>query len=354
MKLTHHQRVQLAITALLFSTLACRAATRLIIPDTPTPPPTSTATLIPTATPTLPPTATPTIEPAASCPSVLSQIVVDSTSNGENADSSSGTADADVTYLVHYTVVGDELKTPLFNSIPDELKTEQEDRTTQAEIWKYFTRLIPAAQRKLVTGYSIMTDGKYNLLAGVNQSEKDPYKWNLNVDIADSNEKTVLTFTLIHEFGHLLTLNSNQVKISLPVYRNPDDQDIYQREADACPQYFTDEGCSNPESYINTFFERFWTDFYGEWQAINKETDEDTRYQMLDDFYNTYQDQFLTDYAPTSPEEDIADSFAFFVLSPKPDLTSIASEKILFFHEYPELIQLRQQILERICVEFPS
>ena len=75
---------------------------------------------------------------------------------------------------------------------------------------------------------------------------------------------------------------------------------------------------------------------------------------MLEDFYNTYQDQFLTDYAPTSPAEDIAESWAFFVLSPKPEMNSIANEKILFFYEYPELVQLRAQILNQICIEFPQ
>ena len=75
---------------------------------------------------------------------------------------------------------------------------------------------------------------------------------------------------------------------------------------------------------------------------------------MLDDFYKIYQDQFLTDYAATSPLEDIAESWAFFVLSPKPELNSIANEKILFFYEYPELVALRQEILDRLCVEFPK
>jgi hypothetical protein len=67
-----------------------------------------------------------------------------------------------------------------------------------------------------------------------------------------------------------------------------------------------------------------------------------------------YQDQFVTDYAPTSPVEDIAESWTFFVLSPKPELNSIANEKILFFYEYPELVELRTQILKQICVEFPQ
>jgi hypothetical protein len=51
--------------------------------------------------------------------------------------------------------------------------------------------------------------------------------------------------------------------------------------------------------------------------------------------------------------EDIAESWAFFVLSPKPALDSIANEKILFFYEYPELVELRTKILKQICVKFP-
>ena len=71
-------------------------------------------------------------------------------------------------------------------------------------------------------------------------------------------------------------------------------------------------------------------------------------------FYRKYSDQFLTEYAATSPEEDIAESWAFFILSPKPEQNSIANEKILFFYEYSELVQLRQEILTRLCFDFPK
>jgi hypothetical protein len=164
----------------------------------------------------------------------------------------------------------------------------------------------------------------------------------------------VLTFTLLHEFAHLLTLNASQVPPSLPIFGDPENDGIYQSELAACPQYFPGEGCSTPDSYINLFFERFWLDLYGEWQAIDSEPDEDVYYDLIDDFYDTYRDQFLTDYAATSPAEDIAESFAFFILSPRPDLTSIADEKILFFHEFPELVELRRRILNQLCVEFPQ
>ena len=107
-------------------------------------------------------------------------------------------------------------------------------------------------------------------------------------------------------------------------------------------------------SYINQFFDRFWQYLYADWEQIDLEEDKNTRSTKLEDFYKIYEDQFLSDYAATSPLEDIAESWTFFVLSPKPELTSIANEKILFFYEYPELVELRSQILEQICVNFPQ
>ena len=80
MTLSHNQENLLSITALLIWTLACRAATRWIIPDTPTSPPIATVTPAPThtLTPTFTPTSTPTTAVyEARCPLVVSQILRD-------------------------------------------------------------------------------------------------------------------------------------------------------------------------------------------------------------------------------------------------------------------------------------
>ena len=334
-------KIQLAVGALLASTLACRAATRLVIPDTPTP-------LPPTAIPATP-TIIPTLPVEVSCPSVLADVVHAALSVEYNSDQN---RDEEI-YLASYVVTGNELGRPFYDSVPNDLKDEQNDRERHRAIWEYFTRLIPLEQREFLSSYSIVTDGQGEVLAAVGQTENNPEEWSLEVDILDSNNNYALTFTLLHEFAHLMTLNAGQVPPSIPVFKNPDDDGIYQSEAAACQNYFPGEGCSNPDSYINRFFDRFWLDLYAEWQDIDSEQDQDTYYNRLDDFYSTYREQFLSDYAPTSPAEDIAESFAFFVLSPKPAVNSIADEKILFFYEYPELIDLRRQIINQLCVEFP-
>ncbi len=158
----------------------------------------------------------------------------------------------------------------------------------------------------------------------------------------------------MHEFGHLLTLGPGQVPPSIAVFNNPDDDDIFLDEVSACPQYFPGHGCANPDSYVNTFYDQFWTDIYDEWNEINLEEDEDVYYERLDAFYNKYQNQFVTDYAATNPEEDMAETWSFFVLGSQPDSDIIAEEKVLFFYQYPELVELREQILNNLCTSFPK
>jgi hypothetical protein len=340
------------VTALLFSTLACHAAAQLVIPATPTP----TATQSPTVTPTPLPTLTPTVIFEAACSPLLAEILTTYSTevvlDVERTDQNFGAADS--TLLITYEVSGDELSAPSIRTVPEEFRGWQADRAAHQSIWNYFASIIPAEQRALLSDFFIFTDGKGNHLAAVSPTLQDPNQWILHVDIQDAESYYDLTYTLIHEQGHLLTLNADQVVPSQAIFEDPDNENVSKQEAKACPQYFTGEGCSQPDSYINQFFDRFWPYLYADWEKVELEDDEDSHAAMLETFYETYQDQFLTDYAATSPVEDIAESWTFFILSPKPELTSIANEKILFFYEYPELVELRTQILTQICAEFPQ
>jgi hypothetical protein len=343
------------IAALLLASLACRAATRLIIPDTPTPLPTTTTTATPTLTATSLPTFTPTVIFEASCPSLIEAILNTVTATvhiSERPDQMFQEEGA--ISLVTYDVTNDKISRPRIEIVPDELEDEQDDRVTHEEIWDYFASIVPAEEREFVSEFSIFTDGAGNHLGGVSYTFPDPEQWGLHVDILDAESYHDLTYTLIHEQGHLLTLNAEQVVPSDDLFELPENKTIYRREAAACSQYFTGQGCSEPDSYINQYFTRFWPYLYEEWEEINLEEDEETRSILLEEFYKIYADQFVSEYAATSPAEDIAESWSFFILTPKPELNSIANEKILFFYEYPELVALRTQILTNICAEFPQ
>lgn len=258
--------------------------------------------------------------------------------------------------LVRYTLAADALVSPTYN--PDvesqDLKKLQMSRNEHNRIWEYFRAIIPLEQRSFLTEFIIITDGNRNLLAAVSQTEDAPDKWALLVDIADTKNAHELTYTMIHEFGHLLTLGPEQVVPSLAIFKDPDDSSLYFQELAACFTYFPGEGCSNPGSYIDEFYNRFWLDIYDEWNKIEFERDEEEYIKSMEAFYMKYEDRFVTDYAVTRPVEDIAETFTFFVLSPMPDGDTIAEQKILFFYDYPELVELRKVILQNVCENFPK
>jgi hypothetical protein len=343
------------IVVLGLASLACMAVNRALFGEPPTPtsiPPTPVPTFTATVTPV--PTLTPTPD---SCPNgdCITSCLDELRSLPQMGNEQSKTVHRMVTVdkertLVSYTIDGDQIKNPVEQyGLASGLKDYQKDRQTHELIWNYFAAIIPPAQRKFLSAYIIFTDGKDNLLASVEQSKNSPDKWNLSVDILDAANPKDLTFTLVHEFGHLLTLNPSQVVPSQAIFDHPDSKRIYNEEANACQTYFSGEGCSNSDSYINSFFDQFWPDIYDEWLKVDGIDDEDSYYDALDNFYEKYQDQFVTDYAPTNVAEDAAESFSFFILKPKPIDNSIADQKVLFFYNYPELVQLRSQIGHRLC-----
>ncbi len=348
-------RIILLSGSLLFSTLACRAATNLIFPPTATP--FSTGTLAPP--PTFTPALTSTPEAQAVCTSLLADIVEKAQPEHPfiltygDSDEGLPSRKKNPTELVVYRVIGDKLGPPHYSSVPEGLKAQQQDTAEQQKTWDYFTELIPADQRSIVTEYEVMTDGSGELLAAVAQAYPSD-KWVLAVDIADAENAYNLTYTLLHEFGHLLTLNADQVPPSKVIYDHPQDEKILADEIAACPQYFPGEGCSKPDSYLNQFYQRFWTDIHDEWLLIDQEQNDDAYYKKLNAFYRKYRSRFITPYSATSPEEDIAESWSFFMLTPGPTEDDLASQKIRFFYSYPELTQLRDQILNNLCTSFPA
>ena len=224
------------------------------------------------------------------------------------------------------------------------------------EIWDYFSAMIPYEYRENLVEFIIFTGGSDGTLAMVDSylyydENETPIRdeWALNVDIedafidgelyADSSDTYGLTYTLIHEFGHLLTLTIEQVE---PVDWYTEEE--YNTAFEACDGVFIREGCADEDSYITAFYEDFWTDIYGEWDEIQYILDDDEYYDALYTFYLDHEEQFVNDYAATDLGEDIAESFAYFVVREKPLGDSIWEEKMLFFYDYDEFVDLRHSI----------
>ncbi len=348
-------RYAVAILPVLASTLACQAATRLIFPDTATPlaynpPPVSTTVVAPPS-----PTSTRASTPEASCPSELSSILKaskDVPSSLRKFPVVDTRNQIDIP-LVDYTVSGNHVTDPIFYKVPPDLSPYQNDLAMQKGAWELFATLIPADQRTQLSEFHIITDGPGGVQGAVAQADSSPVLWVLEVDIADVPDTKDFVFTLLHEFGHLLTLQPSQVPPDIQIFNNPQDNYVYDRERNTCSTYFPGEGCSLGTSYINAFYDNFWLDIADEWSKIDSIQNDQKRLTRLQSFYYKYRDQFVDDYAVTSPSEDIAETWAYYVLNPKPTGNSLFEQKIEFFYNYPELVTLRNRILQNLCLANP-
>ncbi|MFK7801151.1 MAG: hypothetical protein AB8G95_05950, partial [Anaerolineae bacterium] len=157
----------------------------------------------------------------------------------------------DVNVLITYGIENDAPVDPVEGEpLSDEEDEILADTAVHEAMWQEFANLIPAENRLQIAQYGIFTDGTDNTMAYVEPIEGDETKWRIVMDAVDAENKKEQQYTLIHEFGHVLTLNNQQVPFDVEAYA---DDDAYEAAAESCPRFFTGEGCANQSSYVNAF-----------------------------------------------------------------------------------------------------
>jgi len=327
-----------AVLALLLFSLACQT----LFPKNTTPPDNNV-----TAEPTQRGTPSPIVCTDDSCINACLERI-NNTLETRRFDSIGGDyAGAEANFdLVKYQVENGAISDPEILYVPKEFKPFQDDLQAQQTVWKYASSLLTENELKWITEYVVFTDGESNTLAWVNNKDDlDLSRWQLGVDIIDAADPVDLTATLIHEFGHLITLNSEQFTPTDYYYG-------WNQNNAACPQFTSPEGCSTPDSYINLFYQNFWIDIFDEWLETveNPQVDTDEEFDALRRaFYSKHSEQFVREYAATNIREDMAESFMHFVLTPQPNGNNPVEQKMLFFYQFEELTTLRRQIIQNVC-----
>lgn len=203
----------------------------------------------------------------------------------------------------------------------------QNDTKKHDEVWGLVKKIVPESHLARIGEFMIFS-GEGNGTAGyVFPIANDLSKWQMGIamDFAYEggfNAGGELAYTIIHEFGHILTLDIDQV-----------DASISQND---CNNYFVGEGCAKTGSYINKLHSHYWADIWGEFQAAGDSG------EKMEQFYQKHEDRYVTAYASTNPAEDIAEVFATFVTRKGGvNGNSMAEQKIQLMYDHPELISLR-------------
>ncbi len=190
-----------------------------------------------------------------------------------------------------------------------------------AAVWEYVCSIIPSDLRMKIAEFNLFTDGCGNVLAYTSTMDKedgsdDNSRFSLNIDYYDVYDEngnkrdwSKLTFTVLHEFGHVLLEDDTQIDLSIS--ENTHD-----------PVGFI-EG-----SFRKKYYDSFWKN--AEESGVNDYDKDPTRFVSL--------------YAANYFHEDIAETFALFVLSDKPQGDTVAEQKIRSFWNDAEMVRVRNEI----------
>ena len=246
----------------------------------------------------------------------------------------------------------------------DQIQPIQSNKNQDSDmrLWTLFTNIIPKEIRIDINLFEVINDKNANLVANITNPDGDN-SWKLkineaNIYKANNSGKYDIDFlkrVFIHEIGHLITLNSSQVSLDSSLI-TLDDKTKYKNmfselEKKCNSSYFVQEGCSKIDSYINIFYNQFWLDKWSEYSKMQQIENSQDFSKASDGFYQKYNDNFISRTAAINPEEDIAETFSYFVLNDKPnDKSKISNQKILWFWSEPGLVDIRQKIIKHLSV----
>lgn len=211
--------------------------------------------------------------------------------------------------------------TPIPYVTPETLPKEELD--SYYAIWDIIRNIIPKHSLGAFSEFRVFSDGVLGVLAFVVANDDIGASWSVAIDDLDTQDVAELISTIIHEYMHYITLNHSQV-----LYTDKQTLDTYNSVGMVTQKY----------AYLDLFYKAFWKDLLDD-RLINPHTF---------NFYIRHQTEFVSAYASTSPIEDIAESFVCFVLLQKQAGNTIAEQKINFFYDYPELVEIRQELRENI------
>lgn len=191
-------------------------------------------------------------------------------------------------------------------------------------VWSVFARI---ADRDVIVDelvqFVVVDSEQSTLYAMVSPSVGARNDWVLAVNLDPVRDDEQLRVSLIHEYAHLLTLREGQLVTDA-----------------ACPALQTGQGCTAPGSYLEAFHDEFWEPYGDAAPAPDQ-----WHPAAADAWYEAHPYDYINAYAATNIVEDIAVSFTGFVVWERPDGTGeVWEDKVGFFWDYPELVELRDRL----------
>lgn len=204
--------------------------------------------------------------------------------------------------------------------------TDPED----ALVWDYLCSILPLEARQKIAQFNLFTDGTSNILAYTSPVQvdgvSDNTRFSISIDYYDvydeNGEKrdwSKLTYTILHEYGHVLLEDETQIDLT------------------------KGDSTHDPATFIEGSFRKGFYDAF--WSALGDTGVGD---------YEANPTHYVSRYGANYFHEDIADTFAVFVLGGQPQGDTVAEEKLRFFWADPDMAALRAAIRQNLGLDWPE
>ena len=204
--------------------------------------------------------------------------------------------------------------------------TDPED----ALVWDYLCSILPLEARQKIAEFNLFTDGTSNILAYTSPVQvdgvSDNTRFSISIDYYDvydeNGEKrdwSKLTYTILHEYGHVLLEDETQVDLT------------------------KGDSTHDPAAFIEGSFRKGFYDTF--WSGLGDTGVGD---------YDANPTHYVSRYGANYFHEDIADTFAVFVLGGQPQGDTVAEEKLRFFWADPDMAALRAAIRQNLGLDWPE
>ena len=204
--------------------------------------------------------------------------------------------------------------------------SDPEDRA----VWDFLCSILPLEARQKIAEFNLFTDGASNILAYTSPVKEgdatDNTRFSISIDYYDvydeNGEKrdwSKLTYTILHEYGHVLLEDETQIDLSKGT------------------------GTHDPAAFVEGSFRKNFYDAF--WSGLGDTGVGD---------YEANPTRYVSRYGANYFHEDIADTFAVFVLGDVPQGDTVAEEKLRFFWAGPDMTALRSAIRQDLGLDWPE
>jgi hypothetical protein len=100
------------------------------------------------------------------------------------------------------------------------------------------------------------------------------------------------------------------------------------------------------KALVSDFKETFWTT--ADTRHAARVADANKRFDIMEDYYKSNADRFVSDYATMNHNEDMAETFVDFITKDMPAKSTVRGQKVRFFYTSPEFVAERTRLRENL------